>query len=168
MTGFPKKWNAQNSARKAGYTDDQFQIINEPGGTFGWAPITKETPMTAIVTPIAPAARPTPAAPPREFTRDERRKALDGLESAYDADNGRYRGTMTDKELGVKLDLPWALIKEVREQFFGPEQNEAALQMRRDLAALRDDAMKMAERHLSLASDAEALANRANTLMGAA
>lgn len=145
--------------------DHDFTLFAEPDGTMGWKPVRQpEIQPPAPPEPLGETMTDTTTKP--EWTRDQRRSARDALDLHYDEGAQRYKGNWTDKSLGDTVSVPWALIAEVREQFYGPNVNEAAVQHRRELKQAIADAEKLAERHLTLAADAEAFASRCKRLLG--
>lgn len=80
------------------------------------APKPKEAEMTTAVTPE-----------PREPTREQKREIMGMLETVYDTKAQRYRGVETDKTVAEALGsgILWGWVARLREEFFGPDGNEA-------------------------------------------
>lgn len=77
------------------------------------------------------------AEPPREITREARRRIADLLETVYDVDAGHYTGEESDKSVAETLSYPRAWVKEVREALFGDhDRNEVDAQVSKEAAAL--------------------------------
>lgn len=55
---------------------------------------------------------------PRTMTREDRRAIFREIDDCYD--KGRYVDGVTDKTIGEKLKMPWAWVKAVRDENFGP------------------------------------------------
>jgi hypothetical protein len=68
---------------------------------------------------------PPVAEPPRQPTREDRRAVRDKLDECYDEGAGRYSGAWTDTSVALALNMPRAWVSSVRDDFFGPEANEA-------------------------------------------
>ncbi len=87
---------------------------------------------------------PTSAAdPPRQPTKDDRKRIRDALDEHYVEDRGCYAGAMTDKALGAQLDVPFAWIGELREAMgLGPDKNEVAAVIAGQLNTLRQGLAK--------------------------
>lgn len=158
--------------------DTDYELFTEADGTWGWKPlrmpIATTTPYQPIVTdpPFTPSQEtPMPdqpsqggaAATAHDWAAPEysakRRKVLDYLDNHYDGVN-RYRGDGSDRKAAEELDVPRGLVTYVREQFFGPDVNEAAAETVRAMKTLRDDANKLVEKHMALAAEAESYARR--------
>lgn len=86
------------------------------------------TPMTATL--VADPAT-------RQATREQNRTISEALDANYDIERGCYRGALTDKVLAEKLKFPAAWVAAVRDQFFGPDKNEAAAVLVQDLDSLK-------------------------------
>lgn len=72
-----------------------------------------------------PTAKPTLVVEePPTAGRADRRKIMDALEENYNVDANRYSGTLNDQAIAEKLGVPRAWVTEIREQFFGDEDNE--------------------------------------------
>ncbi|AXQ68844.1 hypothetical protein HOU00_gp281 [Caulobacter phage CcrPW] len=96
----------------------------------------QESPM-----PAAATINPVPTADqPRQATREQNQKILEKLHEVYDSSdpaNPHYISTYTDKQVAEELHYPAAWIAAVRDQFFGPEKNEAAELLIKDAKALK-------------------------------
>lgn len=86
---------------------------------------------------------------PRKPTRDENRRIMDTLEECYDAEKQRYKASFSDNALAARLDVPRAWVSVVREQFYGPETNEAEIEDRRRKLALLDAGVEQATQALA-------------------
>lgn len=126
--------------------------------------------------PMAPApATPPPPPPPiivpatpREPTREDRRRVLDALEEHWSHAGGCYAKSFTDKSLAEKLNVPRIWVTAIREEFFGAESNEAAVEHAKTLSTLCAKAKVLEDRALTLAADAEALRAEVRKAMGKA
>jgi hypothetical protein len=126
------------------------------------APPLSETKVTA--TPDRPAA----AAAPREPTVSDNRRIRDALEEHYDDERGRYRGAMSDAKLSQVLDLPRAWVTRIRDQFCGPDTNEAAAARRDTIAMAHAATSRIYERAMAMAEEADALLAELNSAKEAA
>lgn len=66
--------------------------------------------------------------PPRQPTPDQKHEIFGMLSSVYDRKAKRYQGCETDKTVAETLGqgILWGWVKQIREEFFGPDGNEAA------------------------------------------
>ncbi|AFU88167.1 hypothetical protein CcrColossus_gp297 [Caulobacter phage CcrColossus] len=93
--------------------------------------------------PAAATINPAPtsmADQPRQATREQNQKILEKLHEVYDTSdptNPHYVKTYTDKQVAEELHYPAAWIAAVRDQFFGPEKNEAAEVFIKDVKELK-------------------------------
>lgn len=69
--------------------------------------------MTTIAPPLTLAER------YRELTYAQKRAIREYLTKAYDTTAGCYRPGVSDHIIGVDLNIPWSLIRYVRERDFG-------------------------------------------------
>jgi ribosome-binding protein aMBF1 (putative translation factor) len=74
---------------------------------------------------------------PRQPTRDDKRVIRDALDEHYDEKAERYTKNWSDKALAAKLNKPERWVADVREEFYGPDVNEAAAFYATEVAALR-------------------------------
>jgi len=59
-------------------------------------------------------------------TVEQKHEIYEMLKVAYDCKNKRYTGAETDRSLADELGIKrWAWVQDIREQFFGPDGNEA-------------------------------------------
>lgn len=107
------------------------------------------------------------AEPPRQVTREDRRKINDALDAHYLPERGCYAKSFSDKLVAEKLSMPRAWVAEERERLFGPDINEASAQQNAEVMALErraqaaeDLAMKAAAEAESVKKDAAALRTR--------
>lgn len=87
----------------------------------------QESTMSAAAS-LTPAPTST-ADQPRQASREQNQKILEKLHEVYDTSdpaNPHYVKTYTDKQVAEELHYPAAWVSAVRDQFFGPEKNEAA------------------------------------------
>lgn len=104
---------------------------------------------------------------PSEMTREQRRAIFREIDEAYVDEKTGYALDVTDKTIGEKLGVPWAWVKQVREEHFGPAGPDPRVQslLKKlddvDGQARRayDAAMKAAEK----ADEAEAAAKALRT-----
>lgn len=64
----------------------------------------------------------------RQPTRDQKREIMAMLQDVYDPKAQRYRGAETDKTIAETLGdgILFGWVAQIREEFFGPDGNEAA------------------------------------------
>ncbi len=87
------------------------------------------------VVPAAPDKVPTDAA------RAMRRAILQWLDEGYDVANQRYRPTISDASIAKEMTAPVALIKQMREEFYGPASEPPELvDLRHELVAIQTEA----------------------------
>lgn len=89
---------------------------------------------------------------PRAPTRIENRRIMETLDECYDADRQRYKSSFSDQALAVRLDVPRAWVSKVREEFYGPEANEAEIEARRQKLALLDAGVDKAAQAIAKSS----------------
>jgi hypothetical protein len=97
------------------------------------------------------------ADPPRQPSRDDRRRILEELEDSYDRTKDCYTGAGSDMQLAAKLSVPRAWVSELRDMMFGPDVNEAASLKEARLNELQGKLAALEEQALTLAQNAEAL-----------
>jgi len=105
---------------------------------------TEKTPMTASVTAI-----PAKAEPPRAMTREDRRIVYAKVEDAYNVKDSCYSANWTDQLVATDLGVPRAWVRDIREEFFGPEVDAASAKRRADIA----EAMAMQARLVEALTD---------------
>lgn len=98
----------------------------------------------------------------RQPTREDRRRVLDEIAACY-MDIG-YAGHTTDATLAAKLDVPRVWVSEIRDEFFGPDQNEATVTFRADVDKLIRLGRSLEDRAMTLAAEAEALRQEAERI----
>lgn len=174
-TGYTNRSNTYRAAKRAVGNPDakngvHFNIINEPGGTFGFeliptpadtAPAVIEKEDTTVNTQPAPP-RPTiatAAAPPKPTPADNRR-IIEALDAHYNVDDGMYREAFTDASLAAKLNLPRKRVTDLRDSIYGPEANEAAAQRLAELDVASEMATAAVERLTEMAIEAEEIARK--------
>lgn len=82
----------------------------------------EEKPMSATVTPIAEAPKPS------EPGLAARRAAIEWLVEAFDADKGRYRSGVSDASIAKETGLSEHAVAEIRELNFGPLKEPAEIE----------------------------------------
>jgi hypothetical protein len=159
-SGLSTAGNARRSARRVfganAVEGVHFQLIREPAGTWGYAPIVPSL-LEPIMTPVtSSAAAPLPkAAAPRTPTTHDNRRIRDAMDEHYDEARQMYRGSFTDESVAQKLAVPRAWVQRVREDFYGPETNEAALRKGRELDEAIDLARQAKDRLIAMAVELE-------------
>ena len=63
--------------------------------------------------------------PPREPTKVQKREIMAMLEVAYDTEGERYKGGETDDTVADALNVMPGWVRELREEFFGPDGGSA-------------------------------------------
>lgn len=109
-----------------------------------------------------PSSEPPPMAvhalPPRTPTRADNAIIHDAIDAAWDHERELYLGAASDAVISRTIDRPEKWVRDIREQFFGP--NDACAARADGLAALtriETRAAEIEDRALTLAADAEAL-----------
>lgn len=154
------KKSAMGMLGNSALVDVDFVLFTEDDGTMGWKPLPK--PATPPATPETLGEHMTDTVTPAEkpgWTREQRRKARDALDVHYDDERLRYRGDWTDKSLADSINVPRALLAEVRDDYYGPDRNEAEAKRRANLTAALAEAEKTLERLMNTATDCETLIN---------
>lgn len=108
----------------------------------------------------------TIAESPRAPTPAENRRIMDALDEHYDSERGRYRQSFNDAAVSHKLDLPRAWVKKVREEFFGPEANEADVEAQRQKLAVLERGVETATAALNKAQAILEAAAELETVLG--
>ena len=103
-----------------------------------------------------------PAPEVRQPTREDRRRIVEEISANY-TDIG-YVGTASDATLAAKLNVPRAWVSAIRDEFFGPDQNEATISLRADVQKLIQLASSLEDRAMTLAAEAEALRHDAERI----
>jgi predicted transcriptional regulator len=94
------------------------------------------------------------------MTIAQRRNIWREIDANYRDDGAGYIGTVTDHSIAEKLKVPRAWVSNIREQDFGPEgSNEALQEIGRELS-------KIAKLVVEVTDDAMNAAARAETLSG--
>lgn len=97
-----------------------------------------ENPPAALPEPAATPSKEIPmsepvklaAVPPREPTREDRRRIVDELSAHWDAKHERYCGAMSDSHLAEALKVPRKWVTDIRVEFFGDDDRNEATAMR--------------------------------------
>lgn len=95
-------------------------------------PLKEKPKMTVVPIKGEPQARP--------LTPDERTKVRNQLEGCFDEQRGVYLDGQSDQSIGLKLNLPWASVRDYREVAFGPlKGNEETAALKVDIDKLTAD-----------------------------
>jgi hypothetical protein len=97
------------------------------------------------------------AAPPHEPDRADKRRVHEAVELAWNYDTGRYRGGATDKSIAAALNVPRKWVSDRREDLFGDEANDDAVEAVTAAKALEQALAALEDRALTLATEAEAM-----------
>ncbi|WP_426043684.1 hypothetical protein [Caulobacter sp. DWR3-1-2] len=134
-------------------------------------PPSEEAVMPPNIPPVAgrsPLAvvKPAPVAadPPRQPTREDRRKIMEALDGEYLVDRGCYAKAGSDKALAERLSVPRAWVAEERDRAYGPDACETDGEIWDALKALESRARFLADEGLALAERAEAVEREAAQL----
>jgi hypothetical protein len=103
-----------------------------------------------------------PASQIRKPTREDRRRVMDELNINYN-DVG-YVASASDTSLAAKLDVPRVWVSDIRDEFFGPDQNEATVTLRMDVQKLIQLGRSLEDRAMTLAAEAESLRHEAERI----
>lgn len=76
-----------------------------------------EKPVNQIIAAPIPKADPVP--PVGALTPDQRRKVREHLDEQFDDVKGQYTAGWSDQEIGRRVNVPWALVKDLREAAYG-------------------------------------------------
>ncbi|MDB5458132.1 MAG: hypothetical protein JWP92_3717 [Caulobacter sp.] len=106
------------------------------------------------------------ADPPRQPSREDRRRIIDGLDDSYLPDKGCYAKDGSDKALAERLKVPRAWVAEERERAFGPDVCEADSADLAQLTALSAKASDLETRAMDVAAEAEAMRRQITALRG--
>lgn len=106
---------------------------------------------------------PMKAEPPRQPTREDRRRIIDALEEHYDTAHERYTANWSDKALAAKLSLPLAWVAEERDRAYGPDVNEAAEKRSLAVVALEKRLSELEEQSLRGLDEMRAAINALKT-----
>lgn len=96
----------------------------------------------------------------RQPTREQKREILAMLDIAYDASAQRYKGSDTDQSVADALgnNIMWGWVSALREEFYGPDGNEDAEVLLKEITewqakadkSYADAAAKLEEAHVFL------------------
>lgn len=76
----------------------------------------------------------------RRLTAHEKARVRSALDSHFDDQLGRYIDGYSDERVGKELDLPWALVTELREFAYGPLKDDPAIAaVKAEVEALRGE-----------------------------
>jgi len=83
----------------------------------------------------------------RQPTKSQKREIMLLLNDVYDIDNERYKGTETDKSVAECLGegIMWGWVSQIREEYFGPDGNEANLAAAEDIQQWIESSQKVIE-----------------------
>lgn len=98
----------------------------------------------------------------RQPTREDRRRVPDEITACY-TDIG-YAGDASDATVAAKLDVPRVWVSDIRDEFFGPDQNEATVVFRADVEKLIRLGRSLEDRAMTLAAEGEALRQEAERI----
>lgn len=94
---------------------------------------------------------------------------VDALEIAYDRKAGRYKGDGSDQAIGKRLNVPHALVGQIRSLLFGNgdgnETDSRADELAAAAIAKADEADRKIEEAMALTSEARKMAEEARRLM---
>lgn len=76
------------------------------------------------------------AEPPRSMTREDRRIVYNEIEGVYDTSGLCYRERWSDESVAKALNVPRAWVTAIRDEFFGPEIDEATAKRRAEIEAI--------------------------------
>lgn len=89
---------------------------------------------------VVTMAKPTPAeilAEAREATPQEKAAIRRRLDEVFDDAAGTYLDNQSDQKIGEHLNIPWALVRRVREAAYGPIRSDPELEkLRAELRAV--------------------------------
>ena len=152
--GFSNRTHALYSAlgyfRQAGVEspkpDRDYRMVEAADG-WGWErvfkpaaetppPVVEENPMPEPDLRVVP---PEPTSQADGPNREQRRIIRRHIEENYDQDAQRWRGDLSDEKVGRHFAIPTAWVTQVREDGdYGPDANEAASQITKEVADLED------------------------------
>ena len=83
----------------------------------------------------------------RQPTKSQKREIMLLLNDVYDTDNERYKGTETDKSVAECLGegIMWGWVSQIREEYFGPDGNEANFAAAEDIQQWIESSQKVIE-----------------------
>ena len=114
----------------------------------------------AAIATVNEAPKPT-AEPPRDPTREEKRRILESLEEHYLSDKGCYSKSFSDDAVSKRLNVPRAWVGRLRDEFYGPDVSEDSIREASErvtrLDGLEKRARDLEEKGMALASAGEAL-----------
>lgn len=102
-------------------------------------------PTEAEEAPVNITTRITPSAEaPRKLNADQRLKVRSLLDAHFDDARGMYLDGYSDKRIGEEINVPWALIAEMREVAYGPIKiDQEILDLKTEIASTRTAATKL-------------------------
>lgn len=102
---------------------------------------------------------------PREMTRDHKRRIWREIDDNYVTKS--YVVGVTDKSIGLKLDVPWAWVKQVREEDFGPAGTDPEIaKMEASINTMQDRVLELEKIGFRCAEMADRIGNDINLLKG--
>jgi hypothetical protein len=94
----------------------------------------------------------------RPATHEERFKIRAALDQHFDDKAGRYLGGFSDRRIGEELNIPWALVEQIREVGYGPIKEDP------EISALRTEIEKLVTSGAALLAEAVRLDRDAGQL----
>jgi len=77
---------------------------------------------------------------PRKLTAHEKQKIRQFLDGHFDEARGRYLDEYNDKKIGEEVNVPWALVTELRELAYGPLKDDPeVVAYKAEAAAIRQE-----------------------------
>lgn len=123
-----------------------------------------DTTSPLIVSPIKEEELATLAEPPRQATREDKRRIRDFLDMHYDEDRQCWCDDWSDAKAATKLAMPRAWVTALRDDLYGPDICEADQKKNTEAAKLGELAAKLQEDALAIAARAEQLEQMAKKL----
>lgn len=77
----------------------------------------------------------------RKPSREDNRNIMDSLNIHYDENRKCYGRGESDKTIAAKLNIPWAWVSKIREEFFGPAGSEDTYQILEAMENIRGEFM---------------------------
>ena len=105
---------------------------------------------------------------PREPTALDRRRIIRAIEDNWSDTDARYIGSATDKTIAAEVpgDIPWAWVKNQREELFGAiGHNQDFERALAELKAITKDAQKLSDQSLVMAQSYDDLKRRAEAII---
>jgi len=115
--------------------------------------------------PEVTGASVTLAETPRAATREDKRRIKDFLDEKYDDTKGCWILDWSDLKASQSLKVPRAWITAIREDFYGPDVSERSKQENQQIQLLLNEAVKLKNDALAMATRAEALETAAKKLL---